>query len=89
MVWEDMDVVWEVFIILERLPFCPEVEFRKNETIFGIGGSFVFFEASIIKSLKTPFKINPFMKYHPFHENSSNDENTPTGDKELMHQTTS
>ena len=55
MVWEDMDVVWEVFIIPERLPLCPEVEFWKNETIFGISGSFVFFEASIIKSLKTPF----------------------------------
>ena len=39
------------------LPLCPEVEFWKNETIFGIGGSFVYFEASIIKSLKTPFKI--------------------------------
>ena len=58
MVWEDMDVVWEVFIIPERLPLCPEVEFWKNETIFGISGSFVFFEASIIKSLKTPFKYD-------------------------------
>ena len=57
LVWEDMDVVMEVFIIPERLPLCPEVEFWKNETIFGIGGSFVYFEASIIKSLKTPFKI--------------------------------
>ena len=51
-----LDLVWEVFIIPERLPLCPEVEFWKNETIFGISGSFVFFEASIIKSLKTPFK---------------------------------
>ena len=51
-------MVWEVFIIPERLPLCPEVEFWKNETIFGISGSFVFFEASIIKSLKTPFKWN-------------------------------
>ena len=58
LVWEDMDVVWEVFIIPERLPLCPEVEFWKNETIFGISGSFVFFEASIIKSLKTPFKMS-------------------------------
>ena len=55
LVWEYIGVVWEVFIIPERLPLCPEVEFWKNKTIFGISGSFVFFEASIIKSLKTPF----------------------------------
>ena len=36
---------------------CPEIEFWKNETIFGVSGSFVFFEASIIKSLKTPFNF--------------------------------
>ena len=58
LVWEDMNVVWEVFIIMERLPLCPEVEFWKNETIFGISGSIVFFGASIIKSLKTPFNIS-------------------------------
>ena len=62
MVWEDIDVVWEVFIIPEGLPLCPEVEFWKNETIFGISGSFVFFEASIIKSLKTPFNVKIIVK---------------------------
>ena len=57
-VWEDIDVVWEVFIMPERLPLCPEVEIWKNKTISGISGSWVIFTASIIKSLKTPFKSN-------------------------------
>ena len=55
-VWEDIDVIWEVFIMPERLPLCPEVEIWKNKTISGTSGSWVIFTASIIRSLKTPFK---------------------------------
>ena len=58
MVWEDMDVVWEVFIIPERLPLCPEVEFWKNETIFGISGSLVFFTSSIINHGRNAFSTS-------------------------------